>query len=162
MRNILTIICAVLSLSASAQNNGAIDYNYIDLLLKHINVSSGLGIPKKGTPEYPTIVFAPAEEVYKLVCHNSLKCTAVAAAKWNLILLTKYVDLATPEGDSILYHELVHVAQWYTKGTAKTCKEWTDNEIQAYLLQHKYSQSKGHDMDWIPEWIQYIRKRCNY
>jgi hypothetical protein len=159
MRNIL-IICAVVSVSASAQNY-TIDYKYVDLLLKHINVSSGLDIPKKGTKKYPKILFVSTDAVYKLVCPVSITCNAVAAAKSNLIMLTKYVDLDTPEGDSILYHELVHVAQWYTKGTAKTCKEWADNEIQAYQLQYKYSQSKGRDMDMIYKWIHNIRKRCN-
>lgn len=89
-------------LSSSAQSNGVINYDYVQLLFKHIHLSSGLDIPKQGTPNYPTIVYVPYEEVYKLVCPDTMRCGAVAAAKWNLILLSKYVDLDTPEGDSIL------------------------------------------------------------
>jgi hypothetical protein len=161
VKKLLTFLF-VLFLSSSANGKGVINHDYVQLLFKHIHLSSDLKIPEKGTPNYPTIVFVPYEEVYKLVCPETMQCGAVAAAKWNVIMLSKYVDLDTPEGDSILYHELVHVAQWHTRGVAKTCKEWTDNEIQAYQLQHKYAQSKGHDMDWIYSWIQHIRKRCNY
>ena len=160
MRKIL--ITLLLFCIPSATAGGKINYAYIELLMKHIELSTGLSAPVKGEIHYPRVIYTDDLTVHQLVCKRKKTCSAWAATKSNMVFLTHKVKLDEPEGDSILYHELVHVMQNAMYGPATSCDEWSSREVQAYQLQHRYVTAKGHNMDWILEWIQMIRNRCKY
>ena len=153
---------AALFFSSGANAGGTINYDYVDLLLIHIELSTGMISPKRGETAYPRILYVQDKVVHELVCGKKRTCSAWAATKSNMIFLTKNVRLNEPEGDSILYHELVHIVQNATFGAAQECREWADREAQAYMLQYRYAKSKGLDMDWVFDWIELIRNRCRY
>jgi len=137
---------------------------YVKLLLNHIHSISGLEVPEYDNPLFPKIILTDKQTVSTVVCGTAKSCLAVAATKGTTIYIsTKDINLNTPEGDTVLYHELVHVAQFTSRGVAKNCIEWRDREIQAYLLQKHYGITKHSiDLDWIDHWINYIGERCNY
>jgi len=160
MKKLLAIVLTLL-LSSSAYGKGVINYDYINLLMTHIQLATGMTVPKPGMMYYPQVIHVEDKIIHQLVCKKKRSCAAWAATKWNKVFLGPQVDLDTPEGDSILYHELVHVVQYYMYGNATTCEQWADREQQAYMLQYRYASAKGHDMGWILEWSNDIRKRCN-
>ena len=162
MKKFIAVLFVMLMVSGSAHTKGTINYDYVNLLLKHIQLSTGMPIPKPGMMYYPQIVHVSDDVIHSLVCKRSKTCAAWAVAKWNKIFLGPQVDLDTPEGDSILYHELVHVVQYYMHGNATTCEEWSAREQQAYMLQYNYAVAKGHNMSWIIKWADGIRGRCDY
>jgi len=157
----LIVVFSIL-LPTSTYSGGSVNYEYIELLMKHIELSTGMSAPRKGEIHYPRVIFTDDVTVHQLVCKRKKSCSAWAATKSNMVFLTSKVKLDEPEGDSILYHELVHVMQNAMYGPATSCDEWAHREVQAYQLQHRYATAKGHDMDWIIEWIQTIRNRCKY
>ena len=163
MKKLLVIFFTLVLSSSANGKGGVINYDYIDLLLRHIELATGMPVPTKGMMYYPQVVFVEDKIIHQLVCNKKRTCAAWAATKWNKVFLGPHVDLDTPEGDSILYHELVHVVQFYMHGgNAQTCDQWADREVQAYQLQYRYALSKGHDMGWIIAWTNDIRQRCNY
>lgn len=69
---------------------------------------------------------------------------AVAPAP-DRLLVRSDVDLASPMGRSILFHELVHALQ-ATRGPAATgSAEWQRRERQAYRLQHRFLEAQEPD-----------------
>lgn len=164
MKKLFLCIIALLipCIYSNVYTKSFVNYDYIDLLLKHIGANLHVPVPDKGDMFYPHIIFSTQTEVDSLVCNKGKRCGAWAGTKWHKVFLGPYVDLDTPEGDTILYHELVHVVQFYTHGAAKTCQQWADNEVQAYMLQYKYALAKGLEMNWILKWVDEIRRRCNY
>jgi len=69
---------------------------------------------------------------------------AVAPAP-DRLLVRSDVDLTSPMGRSILFHELVHALQ-ATRGPAATgSAEWQRRERQAYRLQHRFLEAQEPD-----------------
>jgi len=75
----------------------------------------------------------------------------------NIYLADRYVDLNTPYGESILFHESVHLLQFHNKGSADTCSEWINREIEAYSLQVIYNLKRKYDTEEPVYMIQKMR-----
>ena len=129
--------------------------------LRKIYQITGMSIPEKGSAEYPRIVFVDQSFIEQLAC-KSQKCGAPAYTKSDAtILLADDLDLNRIEGQSILYHELVHVVQFFNYGGNDSCKSWTKREVQAYILQDEFVTDHGYDMPNLRAITHYVAKMCD-
>ena len=76
----------------------------------------------------------------------------------NIYLADRHVDLNTPYGESILFHESVHLLQFHNKGSADTCQEWINREIEAYSLQVIYNLKRKYSTEEPVYMIQKMRE----
>lgn len=88
----------------------------------------------------PNIDFLPEAQI-RGICGG--RCLAVY--QHPNIFLADSIDLATVEGQGILYHELVHHYQERQEryGEEDSCSRWNFREQEAYELQESWYQRHG-------------------
>ena len=127
-------------------------------LLEQASQDLGIAVPSITSNKYPLIKIVPRDQVELVVCNN--KCDALAAQWENIIYIADEVDLRSVEGQSIMYHEMIHTLQYAKYGKAPSCQEWARREIEAYILQDQWVQKQGEDMPWLREIIPSLEMRC--
>lgn len=101
-------------------------------LLATLHLMAGYSV---APPAHVEIV--PAAQLSQMVCKGG--CSPSGLYKDGTLYLSDGLDLSTPMGRSIVFHELVHHAQRMASGSeAHDCQEWTRREMQAYALQNRY------------------------
>lgn len=145
--------------SVAATENSNVDRSHVSLLLKKIHGITGMKVPSEEDEQFPNVVYVNQNFINGLVCKKK-NCDAQAATKNTTVFLVNGLDLNTIEGESILYHELVHVAQFYNYGHNSSCKSWVKREVQAYQLQNEFVTDKGYDMPWLRSVTHYIAQMC--
>ena len=128
------------------------------LLLKIYN-KTGMSVPEVGDAHFPNVVFVTQQFLNGMVCKNR-NCNAQAATKNTTVFLVNGLDVNTVEGESILYHELVHILQFHNFGKNPNCKSWIKREVQAYQLQDEFVSDKGLDMPWLRSVTHYLTQMC--
>lgn len=136
-----------------------LENQHLKQLLLRIYQKTGMSVPKIGDPHFPNVVFVTQHFINEIVCKNR-NCNAEAATKDATIFLVNDLDLNTVEGESILYHELVHILQFHNFGKNANCKSWIKREIQAYQLQDEFVSDKGLDMPWLRSVTHYLSQMC--
>lgn len=111
----------------------------IEKKFQHIRQHSNLS-----TPILPVAVIKTDTLTLNHMYCKASRCkpSPLALSHNGKIYINKDISLSTPYGDSLLYHELVHVAQYHTKGNAKDCYEWQEREKTAYMLQWKWNDDQ--------------------
>jgi len=127
-------------------------------LLEQASQDLGIAVPSITSNKYPLIKIVPRDQVELVVCNN--KCDALAAQWENIIYIANEVDLRSVEGQSIMYHEMIHALQYAKYGKAPSCQEWARREIEAYILQDQWVQKQGEDIPWLREIIPSLEMRC--
>ena len=127
-------------------------------LLEQASQDLGIAVPSITSNKYPLIKIVPRDQVELVVCNN--KCDALAAQWENIIYIADEVDLRSVEGQSIMYHEMIHALQYAKYGKAPSCQEWARREIEAYILQDQWVQKQGEDIPWLREIIPSLEMRC--
>ena len=127
-------------------------------LLEQASQDLGIAVPSITSNKYPLIKIVPRDQVELVVCNN--KCDALAAQWENIIYIADEVDLSALEGQSIMYHEMIHALQYAKYGKAPSCQEWARREIEAYILQDQWVQKQGEDIPWLREIIPSLEMRC--
>tara|TARA_S200002703_G_scaffold29897_1_gene25808 strand:- start:1109 stop:1609 length:501 start_codon:yes stop_codon:yes gene_type:complete len=127
-------------------------------LLEQASQDLGIAVPSITSNKYPLIKIVPRDQVELVVCNN--KCDALAAQWENIIYIADEVDLRSVEGQSIMYHEMIHTLQYAKYGKAPSCQEWARREIEAYILQDQWVQKQGEDIPWLREIIPSLEMRC--
>ena len=155
----LVCLCILCSYFNVAQAVEKVDVRHLSEMLRHIHETTGMAVPGRSDPEYPNVVFVDQNFINGLVCKKR-NCNAQAATKNTTVFLVDGLDIRTVEGESILYHELVHVAQFHNWGNNENCKSWIKREVQAYQLQDNFVSEKGHDMPWLRSVVQYLAHMC--
>ena len=145
--------------SVAATENSNVDRSHVSLLLKKIHGITGMKVPSEEDEQFPNVVYVNQNFINGLVCKKK-NCDAQAATKNTTVFLVNGLDLNTIEGESILYHELVHVAQFYNYGHNSSFKSWVKREVQAYQLQNEFVTDKGYDMPWLRSVTHYIAQMC--
>jgi hypothetical protein len=133
--------------------------SHLKVLLQRIHEKTGMQIPKTNESGFPQVVFVTQQFISGMVCKKN-SCNAQAAAKDNIIFLVNGLDVTTIEGESILYHELIHILQFYNFGATSTCDSWVQREIEAYQLQDEFVTDKGYDMPWLRSVTHYLSQMC--
>jgi hypothetical protein len=118
-----------------------------------------MSVPEVGGKNFPNVVFVTQQFLNSMVCKNK-NCSAKAATKDTTVFLVNGLDVNTVEGESILYHELVHILQFYNFGKNPNCKSWVKREVQAYQLQDEFVSDKGLDMPWLRSVTHYLTQMC--
>jgi hypothetical protein len=136
-----------------------LENKHIKQLLLRVYTKTGMSVPEIGDKNFPDIVFVPQQFINGMVCKNK-ECTAQAAAKDTTVFLVNGLDVTTIEGESILYHELIHILQFHNFGATSTCDSWVEREIEAYQLQDEFVTDKGYDMPWLRSVTHYLRQMC--
>jgi len=136
--------------------NLSLSDSHIDVvgMMNDICDHSAMTTPPFGVSTYPIIYQSTAEYLNTIIC-----CGATAVTYRNQIYLSEFIDLNTVKGQSVLYHELVHVVQNYNNLTAKNCNDWVRNEIQAYELQRQWAVKHGFDLE-IEKSIEKSKRFC--
>ena len=127
-------------------------------LLEQASQDLGIAIPSITSNKYPLVMIVPRDQVELVVCNN--KCDALAAQWENIIYIANEVDLRSVEGQSIMYHEMIHALQYAKYGKAPSCQEWARREIEAYILQDQWVQKQGEDIPWLREILPQLETRC--
>jgi len=127
-------------------------------LLEQASQDLGIAVPSITSNKYPLIKIVPRDQVELVVCNN--KCDALAAQWQNIVYIADEVDLRSVEGQSIMYHEMIHALQYAKYGKAPSCQEWARREIEAYILQDQWVQRNGGDIPWLREIIPSLETRC--
>jgi hypothetical protein len=128
--------------------------------LRKIYQITGMSIPEKDSPEYPKILFVDQDFIEQMACKGEA-CDAPAFTKGPTVFMADDLDLAEILGESILYHELVHVLQYYNYGGNDGCKSWSKRELQAYQLQEEFVNERGYDMPWLRSVTHYLAAMCD-
>jgi len=136
-----------------------LDNSHLRVLLQEIQKKTGMRIPEITDDNFPQIVFVTQQFINGMVCKSN-NCNAQAAAKGNTIFLVNGSDVTTVKGESILYHELIHILQFHNFGETLDCKNWVQREIEAYQLQDQFVTDKGHDMPWLRSVTHYLSQMC--
>ena len=132
---------------------------HIKQLLSRIHDKTGMRVPKVNEDNFPQIVFVTQQFINGMICKNK-NCNAQAAAKDATVFLVNGLDVTTIEGESILYHELIHILQFYNFGATSSCDNWVQREIEAYQLQDEFVTDKGYDMPWLRSVTHYLSQMC--
>ena len=111
---------------------GLTDENLEKNLLEQASQDLGIEIPSFTSDKYPHVIVYIADEV----------------------------DLTTVEGQSIMYHEMIHALQYAKYGKAPSCQQWSRREIEAYVLQDQWVQKQGEDIPWLREILPSLEVRC--
>jgi len=127
-------------------------------LLEQASQDLGIAVPSITSNKYPLVKIVSRDQVELVVCNN--KCDALAAQWENIIYIADEVDLRSVEGQSIMYHEMIHALQYAKYGKAPSCQEWARREIEAYILQDQWVQKQGEDIPWLREIIPSLEMRC--
>ena len=127
-------------------------------LLEQASQDLGIAVPSITSNKYPLIKIVPRDQVELVVCNN--KCDALAAQWQNIVYIADEVDLRSVEGQSIMYHEMIHALQYAKYGKAPSCNEWARREIEAYILQDQWVQKQGEDIPWLREILPQLETRC--
>ena len=127
-------------------------------LLEQASQDLGIAVPSITSNKYPLIKIVPRDQVELVVCNN--KCDALAAQWENIVYIADEVDLRSVEGQSIMYHEMIHALQYAKYGKAPSCQEWARREIEAYILQDQWVQKQGEDIPWLREILPQLETRC--
>ena len=127
-------------------------------LLEQASQDLGIAVPSITSNKYPLVKIVPRDQVELVVCNN--KCDALAAQWQNIVYIANEVDLRSVEGQSIMYHEMIHALQYAKYGKAPSCQEWARREIEAYILQDQWVQKQGEDIPWLREIIPSLEMRC--
>lgn len=127
-------------------------------LLEQASQDLGIAVPSITSNKYPLVKIVPRDQVELVVCNN--KCDALAAQWQNIVYIADEVDLRSVEGQSIMYHEMIHALQYAKYGKAPSCQEWARREIEAYILQDQWVQKQGEDIPWLREIIPSLEMRC--
>ena len=127
-------------------------------LLEQASQDLGIAVPSITSNKYPLIKIVPRDQVELVVCNN--KCDALAAQWENIVYIADEVDLSALEGQSIMYHEMIHALQYAKYGKAPSCNEWARREIEAYILQDQWVQKQGEDIPWLREILPQLETRC--
>jgi len=136
-----------------------LDDKHIKQLLLRIYDKTGMSTPDVKSPHFPKFLFVTQQFINGIVCKNR-NCNAQAATKDTTIFLVNGLDVNTVEGESILYHELVHVLQFHNFGKNPNCKSWIKREVQAYQLQDEFVSDNGLDMPWLRSVTHYLTQMC--
>ncbi|MDA0237655.1 MAG: DUF4157 domain-containing protein [Proteobacteria bacterium] len=144
---------------ATAAESERLDDRYLKKLLLRIHDKTGMSIPDIKNPHFPSVEFASQQLINEIVCKNK-NCNAQAATKDTTIFLLNGLDVNTVEGESILYHELVHTLQFHNFGKNLNCKSWLKREVQAYQLQDEFVSAKGLHMPWLKTVPRYLTQMC--
>jgi len=155
MKKILVTVLVVVGFIIGV---GVADDNLKKKLLEQASQDLGIAIPSITSNKYPLIKIVPRDQVELVVCNN--KCDALAAQWENIIYIANEVDLRSVEGQSIMYHEMIHALQYAKYGKAPTCQEWARREIEAYVLQDQWVQRNGGDIPWLREILPSLEVRC--
>ena len=158
---VLTFICSSIYLVIPSAGLAAdrLDNKHLKLLLLRIQQKTGMSVPEVGGKNFPNVVFVTQQFLNSMVCKNK-NCSAKAATKDTTVFLVNCLDVNTVEGESILYHELVHILQFYNFGKNPNCKSWVKREVQAYQLQDEFVSDKGLDMPWLRSVTHYLTQMC--
>jgi hypothetical protein len=158
---VLTFICSSIYLVIPSAGLAAdrLDNKHLKLLLLRIQQKTGMSVPEVGGKNFPNVVFVTQQFLNSMVCKNK-NCSAKAATKDTTVFLVNGLDVNTVEGESILYHELVHILQFYNFGKNPNCKSWVKREVQAYQLQDEFVSDKGLDMPWLRSVTHYLTQMC--
>jgi hypothetical protein len=127
-------------------------------LLQEASQDLGIAVPINTSDKYPLVKIVPRSQVELVVCGN--KCDALAAQWQNIVYIADEVDLSSVEGQSIMYHEMIHALQYAKYGKAPNCQEWARREIEAYVLQDQWAQKQGEDIPWLREILPSLEVRC--
>lgn len=136
-----------------------LDDKHLKQLLLRIYDKTGMSIPDMEGPHFPKVVFVTQQYINGIVCKKR-ECNAQAATKDTTIFLVNGLDVDTVEGESILYHELVHTLQFHNFGRNPNCKSWIKREVQAYQLQDEFVSDNGLDMPWLRSVTHYLTQMC--
>ena len=136
-----------------------LENKHLKNLLLRISKKTGMSVPEVGDTRFPNVVFVTQQFLNSMVCKNK-NCSAKAATKDTTVFLVNGLDVNTVEGESILYHELVHILQFYNFGKNPNCKSWVKREVQAYQLQDEFVSDKGLDMPWLRSVTHYLTQMC--
>jgi len=153
------VVIVVSMLKAPASYASDIDRRHIKEMLRHVHETTGMEVPGENHANFPNVVFVDQNFINGLVCKKR-NCNAQAATKNSTVFLVDGLNIEGIEGESILYHELVHVAQYHNWGNNENCKSWIKREVQAYQLQDNFVSEKGHDMPWLRSVVQYLAHMC--
>lgn len=94
-------------------------------------------------PYTPEVVWITRSDLQRIGCDGQA-CTVAAALIDGVVYLSvDAVRLDTTLGRSILYHEIVHVMQFWTVGPPADCRERLAYERVAYELQQAYTRRHG-------------------
>ena len=158
---VLTFICSSIYSVIPSAGLAAdrLDNKHLKLLLLRIYQKTGMSVPEVGGKNFPNVVFVTQQFLNSMVCKNK-NCSAKAATKDTTVFLVNGLDVNTVEGESILYHELVHILQFYNFGKNPNCKSWVKREVQAYQLQDEFVSDKGLDMPWLRSVTHYLTQMC--
>jgi hypothetical protein len=137
---------------------GVADDNLKKKLLEQASQDLGIAVPSITSDKYPHVMIVPRDQVELVVCGN--KCDALAAQWQNIVYIADEVDLRSVEGQSIMYHEMIHALQYAKYGKAPSCQEWARREIEAYVLQDQWAQKQGEDIPWLREILPSLEVRC--
>ena len=148
-----------ISLPSSAVAADRLENKHLKQLLLRIYKKTGMSVPEVGDVHFPNVVFVTQQFLNGMVCKNK-NCNAQAAAKDTTVFLVNGLDVNTVEGESILYHELVHILQFHNFGKNPNCKSWIKREVQAYQLQDEFVSDKGLDMPWLRSVTHYLTQMC--
>lgn len=91
---------------------------------------AGIGVPDEPPHFYPV-----TSKTLALLACGKPDCGARALQVADAIFYDHRIDTGDPLDLSILVHELVHYAQWVTRGEATTCVERRAREEEAYRVQ---------------------------
>ena len=136
-----------------------LENKHLKQLLLRIYQKTGMSVPEVGDPNFPNVVFVTQQFLNGMVCKNR-DCNAEAATKDTTVFLVNGLDVNTIEGESILYHELVHILQFHNFGRNPNCKSWIKRKVQAYQLQDEFVSDKGLDMPWLRSVTHYLTQMC--
>ena len=155
MKKILVTVLVVIGFVIGV---GLTDENLEKNLLEQASQDLGIEIPSLTSDKYPHVMIVPRDQVELVVCDN--KCDALAAQWGNIVYIADEVDLTTVEGQSIMYHEMIHALQYAKYGKAPSCQQWSRREIEAYVLQDQWVQKQGEDIPWLREILPSLEVRC--
>lgn len=155
MKKILVTVLVVIGFVIGV---GLTDENLEKNLLEQASQDLGIEIPSFTSDKYPHVMIVPRDQVESVVCNN--KCDALAAQWGNIVYIADEVDLNTVEGQSIMYHEMIHALQYAKYGKAPSCQQWSRREIEAYVLQDQWVQKQGEDIPWLREILPSLEVRC--
>lgn len=168
MKNIILgigigFVVTSLLINAEPPNNGLTELEkniLLEELLKDAAEDYGQPLPKQSDKLYPKMQITSQEMVEWVICKNT-GCNATAAAAEHFVFISDTIDLRTPEGQGVAYHELIHVLQYIRYGTAPTCREWVRREEEAYRLQDAWVSARGVNNDWIKTGVyKVLNKYC--
>ncbi|MGN6702312.1 MAG: hypothetical protein ACTHKB_05025 [Burkholderiaceae bacterium] len=102
------------------------------------------GLPGIDPADLPPIVPMERNELNQAVCSSApVRCSGLVAAFDTLryrIVVDSRLDFASPQDNSYVVHEIVHVLQFKQSGSKRftSCHAVVDSEKQAYAAQNRY------------------------